>query len=252
MKKLAVLAALSVSCLAAPAYAQDAEWTGPYIGVHAGYSGTKLDSAVTLGGQWASESTSLQNDVATNWSAKQSLDDMNFGAQVGYNYDAGGAVVGLEADFSILNGADVVSRGPVPATATPSLTYTYGNRLDPKHQFSVKAKLGAPMGNTLIYAHGGWAWTRAEIGAEVLSNGGYSKEARLTETFDGFTVGAGIEHKFSPGVSARIEYAYTDQGDVTYVTDYRPGSSFVTPAYTETFTQDLRSHAVRLGINFHF
>lgn len=252
MRKIAVLAALTASCLAAPAYAEDAEWTGAYIGVHAGYSGTKSDSNVVLGGAWSSESAALRNEVVTNWSAKQSLDDMNFGAQIGYNYDAGGAVIGLEADFSILNGEDVVSSGPVPTTPFPSLTYNYGNRLDPKNQFSVKAKLGAPMGNTLIYAHGGWAWTRAEVGAEILSNGNYSKEGRVTETFDGFTVGAGIEHKFSPAVSARIEYAYTDQGDVTYDTAYRAGSAFLTPAYTETFTQDLRSHAVRLGINFHF
>jgi outer membrane immunogenic protein len=252
MKKTAVLAALTASCLAAPAYAEEADWTGAYIGVHVGYSGTKSDSAVTLGGNWSSEAASVRDDVVSNWSAQQSLDDMNFGGQIGYNYDAGGAVIGLEADFSILNGEDIASRGPVPTTAFPSLTYTYGNRLDPKNQFSVKAKLGAPMGNTLFYAHGGWAWTRAEVGAEILSNGNYSKEGRVTETFDGFTVGAGIEHKFSPGISARIEYAYTDQGDVTYDTAYRAGSAFVSPAYTETFTQDLRSHAVRLGINFHF
>lgn len=252
MRKTAILAALTATCLAAPAYAEDADWTGAYIGVHVGYSGTKSDSSVALGGAWSSETTTLQNDVVSNWSAKQSLDDMNFGGQIGYNYDAGGAVIGLEADFSILNGEDIASRGPVAATSFPSLTYTYGNRLDPKSQFSVKAKLGAPMGNTLIYAHGGWAWTRAEVGAEILSNGNYSKEGRVTETFDGFTVGVGIEHKFSPGISARIEYAYTDQGDVSYDTSYRAGSSFTSPAYNETFTQDLRSHAVRMGVNFHF
>lgn len=252
MKKTAVLAAFGAACLAAPAYAEDTDWTGAYIGVHAGYSATKSDSAVTLGGQWSAESAALQNEVVSNWSAKQSLDDMNFGAQIGYNYDVGGAVIGLEADFSVLNGANVASTGPVATTSFPALSYDYGNRLDPKNQFSVKARLGAPMGKTLIYAHGGWAWTRAEVGAEILSNANYSKEGRVTETFDGFTVGAGIEHKFSPAVSARIEYAYTDQGDVTYTTSYRAGSSFVTPAYTETFTQDLRSHAVRLGINFHF
>ena len=252
MKKLIIAAALSATCIAAPALAQDAEWTGAYIGVHAGYSGTKSDSAVTLGGEWSIETQALRDEVTTNWGAQQSLDDMNYGAQIGYNYDLGGAVVGLEADFSVLNGENVVSRGPIATTTAPSLSYTYGNRFDPKNQFSVKAKLGAPIGNTLIYAHGGWAWTRAEVGAEIVSNGGYTKEGRVTETFDGFTVGAGIEHKFTPSVSARIEYGYADQGDVTYATAYRAGSSFVSPPYDETFTQNLRSHSVRVGINFHF
>lgn len=254
MRKYLFCVALGATSLANPALAQNGEdvWTGAYIGVHAGYTALKSDSDVALSGQWSVEPTTLQNEVVSNWSTSQSLDNMNFGAQLGYNFNAGGAVLGVEADVSVLNGDNVSSRGPIPYSLGPSLSYTYGNRVDPKHAFSARAKLGLPMENTLFYVHGGWQWARAEVGAEIVSNGGYTKEGRVTEDFDGYIVGAGIEHKFAPSVSARLEYGYSDLGDVTYATAYRTGSTFQTPAYNETFTQDMRMHTVRVGLNFHF
>ncbi len=253
MRKYLSIAAIVAATLASPAFAQDGEddWNGAYIGVHAGYNGLKSDSGVALGGAWTSESTALQSEVVSRWSASQSIDDMNFGAQIGYNFNAGGAVLGVEADISVLNGSDVRSSTQA-STAFPSLSYTYGNTVDPKHAISLRAKVGLPMGKTLIYAHGGWQTVRADVGATILSNGGYSKAALVTENFDGYIVGAGIEHKFGSNISARIEYGYSDLGDVSYATAYRAGSTFTSPAYNETFTQDMRMHSVRVGLNFHF
>lgn len=253
MRKYLALAAIGSAIVASPAFAQDAEeWTGAYVGIHAGYTNLKSDSAVALSGQWSVEAAQTRTDVVNNWSTSQSLDDMNFGAQIGYNYNFGGAVLGVEADISVLNGEDVSSRGPIAVTGLPSLTYTYGNTVDPKHSISARAKLGLPMGQTLFYAHGGWQWVRAEVAAEIVSNGGYTKEGRVSEDFNGYVVGAGIEHKFSPSVSARLEYAYSDLGDVSYVTAYRTGSTFTNPVYTETVTQDMRMHTVKVGLNYHF
>lgn len=255
MRNYLTIAAVAAAAFASPALAQDAEgdWTGAYIGVSAGYTGAKSDSSVALSGSWASESTALQNEVVSRWAASQSLDDFNFGGQIGYNYQTSGAVLGVEADISALNGDDVVTRSQA-STAFPSLTYTYTNRVDPKYIFSAKAKLGVATGSTLFYVDGGWAWTKVDFGSDITSNGGYSKSGRLSTTTDGFIVGGGIEHKFSPNVSARLSYHYTDQGDETYVTAYNTGSTFAPPGanYTETFTQDLRMHLVRVGLNFHF
>ncbi|MFM5947964.1 MAG: outer membrane protein [Novosphingobium sp.] len=253
MRKYFSIAAIAAATLASPAFAQDGEddWNGAYIGVHVGYNGLKSDSAVALGGAWSTESTALQNEVTTRWSTSQSIDDLNYGAQIGYNFNAGGAVLGVEADISLLNGDDVRSSAQA-STAFPALTYTYGNVVDPKHAISVRAKVGLPMGKTLFYAHGGWQTVRADVGASILSNGGYSKAAAVTENFDGYIVGAGIEHKLGSNISARLEYAYSDLGDVSYATAYRAGSTFTSPAYNETFTQDMRMHSVRLGLNFHF
>lgn len=255
MRKVLCAIATSICCIANPALADDeTDWSGAYIGIHAGYTSLKSDSTPVLSGTWTSESAALQSEVVAGWSAKQSLENANFGAQLGYNYDAGGVVLGLEGDFTLVNGSDVFRRGPIATVVTPALSYTYGNTIDPKYSASVRAKIGVPLGQTLVYAHGGWALTRAEIGADILSNGGYSKAVLQNETFNGYIVGGGLEQKLGTNASVRLEYSYTDQGDKSYVTIYQPGSTFAPPAfnYTETFTQDLRMHLVKVGLNYHF
>lgn len=243
----ATFAALAI---ANPALAdEESDWTGAYIGVHAGYTNIKSDSVPVLSGQWTTESAALQAEVVNQWTASQTVENMHFGAQLGYNADVGGVVAGLEGDFTLHNGSDDLVRGPI---AAPSPSYTYGNHIDPKYSFSVRGKLGIPLGKTLIYATGGWGWTKAEVAADIVSSGGYTKEGRLNTTFDGYIVGGGIEQKVGSNASVRLEYTYADQGDVTYATVYRTGSTFVSPAYTETFTQDLRMHQVRIGLNYHF
>ncbi len=233
---------------AMPAFAEDGEWTGGYAGIQAGYSAAKSTSNVTLGGAWSSETTALQSRVVSDWSARQNADLGAFGGQIGYNYQAsGGFVVGLEADmvgFSGKKDRSFVSSG--------SPTYTFGNHIDPKSLLSLRAKAGVASGNTLFYATGGWAWARTRMSADVTSNGGYSKEGIVNKTLDGFIIGAGVEHKFSSSISARLDYAYTDQGKAGYDTAYRAGSTFTSPVYSEAVRQDLRLHLVRVGVNFHF
>lgn len=242
-------AAFAALTIANPAFAdEESDWTGAYIGIHAGYTNIKSDSAPVLGGNWSIESAALQSNVVTNWSASQKVENVSFGAQLGYNVDVGGVVAGFEVDGTLHNGSDSYLRGPIASPGGPS--YTYGNTIDPKGSVSVRGKLGIPLGKTLIYATGGWGWTKAEVSADIISNGGYTKEGRVNHTFDGYLVGGGIEHKIGSNASVRLEYTYADQGDVTYITLPRTGNTFA--GYTETFTQDLRMHQVRIGLNYHF
>lgn len=254
MKKLMMSAVLLGALYTAPAYAdEDGEWTGPYAGIHAGYGAGGSDTDVALSGAWTSESQALRDYVTGNFSDSRTPKGLNFGAQLGYNYQtAGNFVIGLEGDFSILNADDSRATGLVPTTPFPTLSYNFGNGVDAKHMFSLRARAGVAMNNTLIYASGGWAWTKTEFAAAMSSNGNYLKAGSTKKTLNGFIVGGGVEHRFSSSISARLDYAYTDQGSTVYTTQYLPGSSFLTPAYNETLRQDLDMHLVRVGLNFHF
>lgn len=240
--------------IATPAFAQDEDWSGPYVGVSAGYTSTKSNSDVALSGDWANEPQALQDFFVNSFATSQSYDDANYGAQVGYNYQSGEAVFGLEAEIAGIGGKDVVARGPFDYVPTAGLNYSFTNTIDPDYMIALKGKLGFATGNTLFYAEGGWAWTRAKLGAEITGSNGYLKSGAIKKTLDGFIVGGGIEHRFGSNVSARISYDYTDQGDVSYGTVYDPISTFAPPAYTygETVRQDLRMHLVRIGLNYHF
>jgi len=250
MRKLLNLTAIAVCAIATPALAQDEDgsWTGAYVGVNAGYTDAKSDQTVVLGGNWSSESAALQTRVTTDYPTNSKVQDINYGAQIGYNVQAGSSlVIGVEADVSALSGKEALTH-----TSTGTPTYTIANSFDPKVTYGVKGKVGIAAGNTLFYATGGWAWTQADLATDITSDGGYHKASSFSHTFDGYEVGGGLEHRFGSNVSLRVEYVYTDQGDVTYTTGYVTGSTFLSPAYTETFTQDLTMHLVRVGFNLHF
>lgn len=253
MKSIVTITAVALGIIASPALAQDEEdWSGAYIGIQSGYTGTKSDTAVALSGQWSVETQALRDFFSNNMGARQSDGSPNTGVVLGYNVQTGGAVVGVEGEFTYLNGGETIQRGPLAVPSTPALSYSYMNIVEPKHQFALKAKAGVPLGRTLLYVDGGWAWTKARLGVNVQSNGNYRKAALVDRTMDGFIVGGGIEHRLGSNVSVRLSYQYADQGDETYTTAYQPGSSFTTPAYTETVTQDLRLHLVRVGVNYRF
>ena len=62
-----------------------------------------------------------------------------------------------------------------------------------------------------------------------------------SKTRVGWTVGAGIEKKFSPNWSAKLEYLYLDFGTQTFLS----GTGLDTDVH-------LRDHIVRLGLNYQF
>lgn len=254
MKHFLACAAATLALTAAPALAQDAaDWTGPYIGVQGGYTSAKSDTTVTLGGAWTSEPQTLRDFFPAAMGTRQSDGNANIGGVLGYNFGAGGAVLGVEGEFTVLNGGETVLRGPIAYPAMPTLTYSFMNIMEPKHMFALKAKAGVPLGRTLVYVDGGWAWTKAKLGVLVQSSGNYRKAGEVNKTLDGFIIGGGVEHRLADSnLSLRLTYHYADQGEETYNTAYLPGSAFTTPAYSETVRQDLKLHLVRVGVNYAF
>lgn len=261
MRASITLAALAACAIASPAFAgeDDGTWTGAYVGISGGYTDAKSDQTVALSGTWSTESAGLQSYVTGFYPSNAKVQDVNYGGQIGYNYQtSGGMVVGLEADVSALSGKETIARPLTATTPFPALSYAVTNTFDPKVTYGIKGKLGFASGDTMFYAAGGWGWTNADIALDITSNGGYHKTANLSHTFDGWEAGGGIEQRLGTNMSVRLDYTYSDQGDVSFATIYAPGSSFNNPGatppivYTETFTQDLRMHLVRVGFNFHF
>jgi outer membrane immunogenic protein len=178
-----------------PAPAPIVSWQGFYGGIHGGYG-------------WGDAESSTAADVE--------LDGALAGGQIGYNWQLARVVVGIEADISWSGMDGAVS---VPAT-THELDWLG----------TVRGRIGLPMGRTLPYVTGGFAF-----GEATRTVPGASASASHT----GFTAGAGIERALSDRASAKLEYQYVDLGDETYSL---PGAPVA----------DLKAHTVRLGLNFRF
>ena len=123
MKSIVTITAVALGITASPALAQDEEdWSGAYIGIQSGYTGTKSDTAVALSGQWSVESQALRDFFTNNVGTRQSDGSPNTGIVLGYNVQTGGAVLGVEGEFIYLNGGETIQRGPLAVPSIPALS----------------------------------------------------------------------------------------------------------------------------------
>jgi outer membrane immunogenic protein len=201
---IALAAQATAAELDAPADLQLDQWTGAYIGAHAGYA--SLAAANTVSGVFAQ-----------SWT--QTADGFMGGILVGYNFDLGDVVLGLEADAGFGFVKDTDTRpGLGPITFTDHGQHTF------------RGRAGMPLGPGLLYATGGFAL--ADVWAD-------SPAGRDKQFLMGFVVGAGFETIIHERLSLRAEYLYAGYGEETY----RLGGT--------ALKSDLDSHNVRVGIAWH-
>jgi outer membrane immunogenic protein len=177
-------------------------WNGFYIGVHAGYAWSDIDWSGAL----------IENLNGDGWLA---------GGQVGYNWQRGRLVYGIEAD---------ISTGRIDGGGA-----CCGHSLE--WLSSVRGRLGVTSHDNrwLFYATGGVAW--ADIDYRSAGFGGHS------DTHFGWVVGGGIERALSERLTARLEYLYYDFDSISAPAGALGGIA------TEV---DPSTHVVRLGLNFKF
>lgn len=160
--------------IAAPVYMPPAfTWTGFYVGANAGYG-------------WG-------NVNANGWANVGDLDGFVGGGQVGYNYQMGQFVVGLEAD---LQGADLSSGNNLGLIGVK--TEYFG---------TVRARVGVAFDRFMPYITGGWAYGNVKTSIPGL---GFSSDRSHT---GGFAVGGGLEYAVTNNIIAGVEYLYVDLGE---------------------------------------
>ena len=181
MKKTIAIAILAAGTFAAPVLAQDTESkSGFYAGALVGYDSVRLSDGTD----------------------SESKGDVVYGGVLGYDFDLGQAVLGVEAELS--DSGVSVSETDVVATGD-SLT------LSADRDIYVGIRAGAKVGsNVLLYAKGGYVNGRIKAhyqsGATVVNDG---------QNMDGFRLGAGLEYSFGK-FALRGEYRYSDYGQVNW------------------------------------
>ncbi|HLZ83899.1 MAG TPA: outer membrane beta-barrel protein [Caulobacteraceae bacterium] len=250
-RSLTIASAAALLGLAAPAFAQPAgdawNWTGPYVGVNAGYGGG--DFKYPFSGTTDAAGT---NPVAGQ--LRQSSSGPLGGGQVGYNLQGpGGLVFGLETD---IDAANIRGRSSL-FSADSAGTFTSAN-VESKIDYlgTVRGRIGAPMfeGRFLPYVTGGFAYggvkNRVGFACSTCAGGGGFATDDSTQT--GWTAGAGAEYGLSRHLSFKVEYLYTDLGsrDLT-----GGGGAFNAPG-VGLFNADVRektnANVMRAGFNFRF
>jgi outer membrane immunogenic protein len=222
----------------APVPAEVWNWTGFYIGGHVGAgwgtTETTLDSLALPGGPATPVGLALTQNSRSGFLG---------GGQIGYNFQSGWAVFGVQADIA---GLDV--KGTTPCVVVFSCTAN-SNWLA-----TVSGRVGGVVADkTLVYVKGGAAWLNstnsltapAGLGGGGLGFGGASADS----TTLGWLLGFGAEYAFTRNWSAFIEYDYMDfdKKSVAFsVTDSVAGT-----AVANTTIQNKLSIA-KVGVNYKF
>lgn len=216
-------AAIGMAALLVPAQgagAQDAapyDWSGGYVGGHAGWL-------------WG---TPEYSETGMNpFDVRPDFDGIAGGILAGYGRRVGGFVIGIEADGGLID-ADHRSNDPNANDYTA---------FDIDWNAHLRARIGLPVARTLFYVAGGLA--AAQLTVDDIDPGfGEDDEIHL-----GWTLGGGVEHALGDSLVVRVEYLYDDYGDAGYAIPSPPGPFF--PAYGAEV--DLTAHTVRAAAAWRF
>ena len=231
----------------APAPVCPINWTGFYLGLHAGYGWGDGNIDVTP----LPDAATFFDLAPTRF--EPDMDGFVGGGQFGFNWQFGHFVMGIETD---LTWTDLESHGVVsPIIDTTGAPFGAGSILDVHQDINwmgtTRLRLGfTPCCNLLLYATGGVAYGDVDFSgnADFRPVGTNQYPASFSETTCGWTVGGGAEWAIDNHWSFKVEYLYRDLGDESVTVDSSP----LSPPFQVRYDWETQVHTVTAGINFKF
>ncbi|MBU2341303.1 MAG: outer membrane beta-barrel protein [Alphaproteobacteria bacterium] len=216
-----LLVAGSALSISAPVMAQDAvdgTFTGPRAEIIAGYDSSTAGSSID-------DDVNVDND--------QSIEGVVYGGALGYDFNAGGVVLGVEGEYT-------GSTADVEFADGDFEGFGLGN-VETGRDLYVGARVGVlAQPDLLVYAKGGY------------TNASYNiRSASGTQTFDqdiradGYRVGAGVEYALTGQSFVKLEYRYSNYSDAEI--DFEGDAP-----NTDNFDIDTDRHQVVAGVGFRF
>jgi outer membrane immunogenic protein len=188
---------------APPAVAPLPQWTGFYLGANLGGG---------FGDKWWNCTPALTCDAGPNSSiGTTSMDGFLGGFQVGYNWQSGLWVFGVEGTW---DWTDMHGQFPGNSSTDPGFAgETPSSKI--KWLATVVGRVGITIDRALVYAGGGVAWAHESDTDDLCPCTG-------TNTSVGATFLTGVEYWIDPHWSARIQYNFYDFGskDVSLQPDF--------------------------------
>ena len=221
------------------------DWTGFYVGLNAGYA-------------WGSESIALNASLPAVQSLFLDAPGVHSiagtpkgamgGGQVGYNWQAGRIVYGLELDFDLANISSsqdigVIVGGPRTFHGDQKLSWLA----------TLRGRIGfTPVERLFVYGTGGLAAGHADATANLTTNAGCTLGVCFSgsdsKTLWGWAAGAGAEYAVSRSWSIKAEYLHYDLGSIT-----TSGAVAGFPVFGSLNGRtDVRGDLVRFGLNYRF
>jgi outer membrane immunogenic protein len=190
-----ILATLLAGTLGAPAAAQEASpFTGFRVEGIGGYD-------ILKSGNKDDDGTDTSDDEGD-----ESIEGALYGVGVGFDFDLGGLVAGVEGEFSESTGKQEFDE---------TLDAPFSGRIKTGRDLYIGGRLGvraAP--STLIYGKAGY--TNTKVDARFEDVGTLANTVDFDDKVDGWRLGAGVEQLFGPNAYGKLEYRYSKYGDLEF------------------------------------
>lgn len=202
-------------------------WTGLYVGGNVGHSWGRTELGYTIDALPSLSSTLNPNSIIG-------------GGQIGYNWQFGSLVFGVEGDLAWRHGTDAATfTSPIPgAFASFSTEQNWAGTARPRVGFAAQ--------HWLLYGTGGVAFGGFKHAYTEAGPGAIARGVANSDTKAGWTAGAGLEYALTNQWSLGVEYLYMDFGTTAL------GQAATPPLPASTATFDDKSHLVRAKVNFKF
>lgn len=209
-------------------------WTGFYAGVHLGGISDRSKADAFLPTGLPAPVCFTDNCAFSN---SQTATGVLGGAQIGYNFQAGNVVYGVETDIGLASARK--------STNGVTNGYRWSAESGVDALGTLRGRLGYSFDRALIYATGGLAYgkSRNRFKADAPANYAWSETAGWRA---GYAVGGGIEYAIDRNWSVKAEGFYYDLGKKDHIsTDTTFGQNYG--------LQDHMSGVVgRIGVNYSF
>lgn len=232
---------LMAPSIAAAQGAPSFDWSGFYAGVHAGTGLSLVDVEDPFGASYFGDMVRATGFLA--------------GGQLGYNWQFGSTVLGVEADASW---ADL--RGTGTCFAYSGFYISSNCRSETDALGTLTGRLGWTLPSddrTLLYGKGGLAWEHIETAAKANRRTDGMQTSDSTVRW-GWTLGAGVEHALNSRWSLKAEYDYLNFGSYGFdapeslyqTVAGNPGTFITVPQTPTQISQDV--HLLKFGMNYRF
>lgn len=220
-------------------------WTGPYVGAHLGYG---LGDADT---RFSPKPSAAQFINLAPTTLNPDPDGFVGGLQLGYNYQMGSLVYGLETDFTLSSIYGSKTKTPIIQNNGTPLNGNLATRQGLNWLVTLRPRLGYTLTPTLLlYGTAGLAFGEVSYNAHSdfrpAGNVVYSKT--FNETKLGWTAGAGLEYALLENWILKAEYLYVDLGKESKTSNPDP----VNPPFQVKNTWNTISHIFTVGVNYKF
>jgi outer membrane immunogenic protein len=241
---LGVARAADLPLKVAPAPAPVYSWTGFYVGLNAGYGLAEDPFSQNITSAGLAAASSVNSRVTPNGGIA--------GGQVGYNYQSGHAVFGVEGDFQWSGQRDTAGCG-LECLSETGISATVGSAAQSIKWFgTARGRLGWADNGWLLYITGGGAWAGIDATTAISESGGgvtsFAESGTTSLTRGGWVLGGGTEVRISGPWSAKFEYLYMDLGGISN-TLALPATGFGAAASLTT-NSEIHDHIIRAGLNY--